>query len=152
MQSLIRASLIVSIIVALLSACGTSSPEDPETQVRSVLSLVEDAAEQRSLSGVMEHVSDNYLDHIGQDKKSIARLVQLQILRNQKINVFSLVRSVEITDDLASVELSAALSAREDDLSNTANRLRADAFKFSILLAREDEQWKIRSLSWKQGW
>ncbi|RBP48422.1 hypothetical protein [Arenicella xantha] len=152
MQSLFRTCFILATLITILSACGGSNPDDPETQVKAVLASVEEAAERRSLSGVMDHISDDYLDHTGQDKKSIARLVQLQILRNQKINAFSLIRSIEITENLASVELSVSMSAREDDLSNESNRLRADGYRFSILLALEGNDWKIRSVSWKQGW
>lgn len=152
MTSFIRALITGSLLTLLLAACGSSNINDPETQVRQVLSALEEAAERRSMSDIMDNVSDDYLDHIGQDKKTLARLVQFQILKNQKINIFSLVRSIEINDGLASVELSAAMSARDEDLSSESSRLRADAFRFSILLALEEDDWRIRSVSWKQGW
>lgn len=140
------------IALALLCACSSETVDDPETQVRDTLTQIEEAAEQRSLSGIMEHISDDYADHQGNDSKQIARLAQLQIMRNQKISIFTLVRSINIENDVASVELSAAMAARDTDLSIEANRLKADAVKFSILLKREGEDWKVHSVAWKQGW
>ena len=138
--------------LALLSACSSEPVNDPETQVRDTLTQIEEAAEQRSLSGIMAHISDDYADHQGNNNKQIARLAQLQILRNQKINIFTLIREINIDNDVASVELSAAMAARDADLSVEANRLKADAVKFSILLKREDDAWKVHSVAWKQGW
>ncbi|GHA16819.1 hypothetical protein GCM10008090_28070 [Arenicella chitinivorans] len=138
--------------LAVLVACSSEPADAPETQVRKTLTLIEEAAEQRSLSGIMAHISDDYADHQGYDSKQIARLAQLQIMRNQKINIFTLIRSIDIENNVASVELSAAMASRDTDLSLESNRLKADAVKFSVLLKREDRDWKVHSVAWKQGW
>ena len=141
----------ILLILLMLTACGSSEQNTPEDRVKATLEAIESAAEERSLSGVMDHISEQYQDHQGNTKKDIARLVQFQIIRNQKISAFTLIRSLEINDDFAAVELSAAMSGREE-LSNEKDILKADAYRFSIVLADEDGDWRVRSVSWDRGW
>lgn len=147
-----RLLFIYSLLCLLLSACGQDTESSPEQQVRSVLSSIEEAAEARSLSGVMQHISESYRDHQEQSKDDLRRMVQFQFIRNQKINIFSRVQSLEIDGNRAIVELSAAMTGREIDLTNEQNRLRADLHSFSLVLNRDDDAWLIGSASWSRGW
>lgn len=139
-------------ISLFITACGSSDSQSPEQQVKAVLSAIEVGVEARSLSQVMEHISENYKDHRGNDKKTVARLMQFQILRNQNINIFTVIKRIEINNKKATVELSAAMAAKEVDLSIESNRLRANAHRFSILLENQDNQWRVHSVSWQRGW
>lgn len=140
----------------LLNACSSSELESPEKQVRAVLVAIEEASEQRSLSGMMQHVSDGYIDHRGNTNKDIKRLLQIHLLRNQNISVFTRISSLEINSDVlpqtASVELSAAMAARGVDLSLESNRLKANTHRFSLVFTLEDDTWRISSASWQRGW
>jgi len=139
-------------IILLLGGCGNSDQSSPEQQVKTVLSAIEEGIEARSRSQVMEHISDDYQDHQGQDKKSVARLLQLQIMRNQQINIFTVIKDIQINEGIASVELSAAMASREVDLAVEANRLRADTHRFSLVLVDEQGYWRVQSASWQSGW
>ena len=143
--------LMLLLICLTLVACG-GDPESPEQQIRNVLGLMETATQERSASGVMEHVSDDYSDHLGNTKKQIRQLVTFQILRNQKISLFSLIRSIKISGNSAEVELSLATTGREIDLSDESQRLAADVFRVSLLMKIEASQWKVSSASWQRGW
>ncbi len=145
-------NIVVSVILILLVGCNSSPELSPEQQVRNTIAAIELATEERSLSGVMEHVSDQYADHQGNDKKAIKQMFQLQIIRNQQINIFSVVRDLEVEGQFASAEVSAAMASRDVDLSNESNRLRADTHRFSVAFANEDGEWKVRSVSWQRGW
>ncbi len=145
-------SFICCFLIALLTACSSDAPLSPEQQVKAVLEQIELAAEERSLSGMMEHVSDAYRDHNGNGKDDIQRYTQMQFIARQNINIFSVIRSLDITDGIAAVELSVAMAGRDVDLNQQANRLRADTIKFSLVLAQENQQWLIKSASWQQGW
>lgn len=140
------------LLSSLLSACSSEPDLSPELQVRDTLQAIEEGVEARSLSAIMQHVSDDYQDHRGQSKKDIARLMQLQIIRNQNINIFTRIKSIEINGGTASVELSSAMAARALDLSIESNRLKADTAKFSLVLAQEGNHWRIQSGSWQRGW
>lgn len=140
------------VLYLLLSACGQEADSSPEQQVRSVISNIEQAAEERSLSGVMEHISEAYRDHQEYGKDDLRRLMQFQFIRNQKISIFSRIQSLNVDGDVATVELSAAMAAREIDLSEEQNRLRANLHSFSLVLKRHDDDWLIDSASWSRGW
>ena len=135
-----------------LSACGSADPRSPEQQVRATLEAIELGVEARSMDAVTEHINKDYSDHQGHTIRDIKRLIQLQFIRNQSINIFTSIRSLELTDGVAAVELSAAMSSMAIDLSQESNRLRADTHHFSILLSQQDDKWLVDSVSWARGW
>lgn len=139
-------------VFALLVGCADNRQNTPEERVKAVLTAVEEAIESRSLSDIMAHVSEAYQDHEGHDKNVIKRLMQLQLVRNQNINIFTRIHSLSVADNLATVELSAAMAARDVDLSQESNRLKADTHRFSLVLANEDTHWRLVSASWQRGW
>jgi len=145
------AKVLSFLLLAFLGACS-SDQNSPEEQIRSVLALMEQASQERSTSGVLEHISERYSDHLGHTKKEIRQLVTLQVLKNKNISLFSLIRSIEIQDDSATVELSLATAGRNVDLSSESERLTADAFRISLLMNLEDSHWRVSSASWKRGW
>ena len=144
-------SLCLLCLVFVLQACG-GEQDSPETQIREVLKLMEQAAQDRSTSGVMKHISDSYSDHLGNNKKQVQQLITFQVLRNQKISIFTLIRSIEINADVAEVELSLATAGRESDLSSESQRLNADVFRISLLMQDIDSKWQVTSASWERGW
>jgi len=144
---------IISIaILLLLAACSETEQTTPEAKIRAVVAQIEEGVEQRSLSQVIDHISDDYSDHKGRDKKSIARMTQLQILRNQNIHILTRIKSINIDNHYASIELSSAMSSRSLDLNIEANRLKADSYRASLALKNESGQWRIISSSWQRGW
>ena len=138
-------------LMFVLQACGADKGS-PEQQIRQVLAAMEQAAQDRSTDGVMEHISDTYSDHLGNSKKQARQLITFQVLRNQTISIFTLIRSINISGESAEVELSVATAGRESDLSDEAQRLSADVFRLSLLMQKSDSQWQIVSASWKRGW
>jgi hypothetical protein len=151
---ILRTFAIYGFAIALLSACGDSTPESPEARVKHTLELMEQAAEKRSLSDFMQHVSDSYKDHQGNTKADIRRLIQLQYLQHQNIYIFTSVQSLDVSENLATVEVSAAMAANEPQVESQQARLRADTHRFSIVLRSPDEQqtWLVDSVSWERGW
>jgi len=145
-------SCTVITIALMVGACSKQSTLSDEDKVRATLTAIEVAAEQRSLSSMVEHVSASYRDYEGNDYKKIKSLMQLELIKNQSINIFSKIRELQIVGDTATVEMSVAMSSRGVDLSSESNRLRADTHRFSILLIREKQDWKIQSVSWQRGW
>ncbi len=150
-----KRSIILTTVLAitlLISGCDNEPVMSEEDQVRATIDAIEAAAEKRSLTGMLEHISSSYKDYDGNDVKKIKGFIQLQLIQNQSINIFTKIRELEVTEDTATVELSAAMASREVDLSSDENRLRADRHRFSIVLKLEQGQWKVRSVSWQRGW
>ena len=143
---------LIILMLLLLTSCSQTKEDSPEQQIRQVLANIEQGIEDRSLSAVMDNIDDNYNDHQGRTKKDLKRYLQLQILRNQNITIFSKIRSLEVNQQLASIELSAASAARGVDLNIETNRLKADSHRASIVLTETNDGWKVTSSSWNRGW
>lgn len=143
--------LFTALLLTLLAACSTDK-SSPEEQVKSALAAFETAAEARSLSGMMAHISDDYRDHEGRTKKQIQQIAQVYLLQNQQIHIFTKISSLQITDGQAIVEVSAGMAARESDLNAQAGQMNADLHRFALVLTDEGDSWKIISASWSRGW
>ncbi len=155
MEKKLQANLFVTIallITTLLSGCSNGDELSDEDRVRRTLNELETAAESRSLSGMADHISESYKDYEGNDYKRIKQFLQLELIKNQSINIFSDIRELEVIGDSATIELSLAMAGRGVDLSSQESRLRANTYRFSVLMKREENEWKIRSVSWQQGW
>ena len=137
-------------ILLFLTACGGNS-DNPEQQVKKVITSIEQGIEEGSLSQVVDHIDDYYIDHNGWTKKDITRYLQLQILRNQNITLLSRIKSIEISQNTASVELAVASAARGTNLTLEENRLKADIHNISIVLNNSSGSWNIVSSSWDKG-
>jgi len=150
---LVQRLLTILISCLIIVACA-GDPSSPEQQVRNSLQAMEAAAEKRSMTDFMRYISDDYSDDQGNDKKTLRQLVQYLFLRNQNINIFSLIRSIEINGESATVELSAAMASRDVDLSQESNRLKADTQRFAVILGpnKNNTVWLIKSANWKRGW
>ena len=146
--------LLITLLSCLILVACAGDPTSPEQQVRNSLLAMEEAAQERSMSGFMEYISDDYSDLQGNDKDALKRLLQILFLRNQNINIFTLVRSIEINDESATVEISAAMASRDVDLSQETNRLKADTQRFSITLSpnKSNTAWLVQSANWQRGW
>ena len=148
--ALTKITLAAALII--LTACNSDAPLSDEAQLRAILEKMELGAETRSLSDIIEHISESYKDPKGNDIKALKKLIRLQFIRNQNINIFSKINEIEVLEDAATVEISLAIASGELDLSNSANRLRADTFKFSLLFLRENDLWRLKSGTWQRGW
>ena len=148
--ALTKITLAAALII--LTACNSDAPLSDEAQLRAILEKMELGAKTRSLSDIIEHISESYKDPKGNDIKALKKLIRLQFIRNQNINIFSKINEIEVLEDAATVEISLAIASGELDLSNSANRLRADTFKFSLLFLRENDLWRLKSGTWQRGW
>ena len=146
--------LFITLLSCLLLAACSSEPSSPEQQVRQTLSAMETAAQERSMSNFMRYIADNDSDQEGNNKDALRRSLQILFLRNQNINIFTLVRSIDVKNGLAKVEISTAMASREVDLSQESNRLKADTQRFTLTLSQihDNELWLVQSATWQQGW
>jgi preprotein translocase subunit SecA len=152
MKAPVRMIIVILIGCFLLTACDRGPALTEEDKVRATLDAFEVAAQERSLSAMVKHISPEYRDFEGNDFAKVKRLLQFQLIKNQSINIFSKVRELEVIGNAATVELSVAMASRGVDLSLEEGRLRADTHRFSILLKSNNQEWKIRSVSWQRGW
>ncbi len=149
-----NSGLLVLLLSLLLTACANESELTPEAAVKATLKAIEEAAEARTLSGFMSHVSEEYQDHEGNSWEDIQRLVQFEYIRNQNIHIFTNITRLDITENVATVELNVAMASTAAALENQSARLRADTHHFSLVLRGSNDQqtWMVESVAWRRGW
>lgn len=153
MINLVEKNVINALVIALvatLTACSNSTPLTPEEHVIALMSEIEVALEERDLSSVFEHVSENYEDHRGNDKQALRKIAQLYTVRNKSINIVSSLNSINTLDaNTVAVEASLLLGSRTNNDSNLLSQLSADSQRISAVFGLENNVWKLISMSWK---
>jgi len=144
----------ITLALILLGLSCSSKVDSPENQVKTVLMNIEEAAENRNISQLMQHIDETYSDHHGHDKQAISRFIRFYFISNQNINIFTQLRDITVDGGIATVELSAAMAARGVDLQQASQRLNADLHRFSIVLGKQSNNtdWLVQSVSWQRGW
>jgi len=120
------------LIASLLAACGTKSSD--EAQVRTLISDVEAAAEDRDTSDVLTHVADSYTDSAGFDKTQLQNFLRAYFLAHPKLELLVTVESLEFpVDGLAQAAISvAAVELTDPDLR-----------RLKVEFRRLDGGWKV---------
>lgn len=133
-------------------ACGVES-RSPEQQIKRVIDAMEEAAESRHRRGVSEHISEDFSSPDGGTKKDVNNLIRAYLLRNQKINILTVVHDMQaVSSQEYRVDLSAFMAAQGVDLNSEKGRLKADRKRFQVTFVDDSGagDWKIRSASWSQ--
>jgi hypothetical protein len=110
------------IAAILLAACSAKSTD--EEQVRAVIDGVEEAAEARDASDVLEFVADDYADSSGLDKTQLQNYLRGYFLANPKVELLVSIESLAFpVDGLAQ----AVISVRKMELGDSgAQRLKVE--------------------------
>lgn len=138
------------VIIFIIAGCSNSDSLTPEDQVKTLMASMEKSLEERNLSDVFEHVSENYKDHRGNDKKALRKIAQIYVLRNKSIALASNLNSVaQVDEHTVAVEASILMGARADRDGNLLSQLSADSQQISAVFYLEDQQWKLVSMSWE---
>jgi hypothetical protein len=85
------------IATLLLAACGTKSSD--EEKVRALIDEVETAAESRDASDVLEHVTEDYSDSSGLDKRELTNFLRGYFLSHPKLELIVNIESLEFPVD-----------------------------------------------------
>lgn len=147
--------LLKFVVLALLGnliACSNEAKQSPEQRLRATIEAMVEAAKNRSLDGMAEHISDDYSDHNGYTKKKLKQIIQLQIIRNQNIFIHYKIKDLQINDNQATVELSAMMATTQHQLNKKISGITADKHNFSLLFTSPDKQktWLLNSASWQR--
>ena len=133
------------IVSTLLAGCADDA--SPEQQVRAVIDSMEQAAEQRDVGDLIEHVSASYRDARGQDRAEASRYARGYFLANQSVHLLTRIQSLEFpSPDEARVKVQVGMAGRGTDPG--ASALSADLYDFDVALVREDGEWKVTYADW----
>jgi len=122
------------IATGLLAACGTQSSDDE--QVRALITSVEEAAEARDTSDVLEFVAPDYSDKQGLDKSQLQTFLRGYFLSHPKIELLVNIETLEFpVDGLAKARV--GVGALHVDQAS------ADAITLDVELRKLAGDWRV---------
>lgn len=137
-------------ILLVLSACG-GPDRSPEEQIRHLISESESAAEAGDASVLEEHVSEDYQDQRGYDRRTVLRLAQSVLLHNRNIHLLSVVRDVQVEGGAAAATVLVAMGSRPIESTEALVNVRADLMRFDVEFALEGGRWRARAVDWRRA-
>ena len=97
----------VGLLLMLLAGCSRSPDEDA---LRQTIAGMQSALEERSLSGVMSGVADDFGGSEGLDAERMKRLVQMQIIGNRQLGATIGPIDIELQGERATARFSVLLT------------------------------------------
>ena len=144
-----RLILMLMIPVLFLSACTKETEED---KVKKVITSVQQAAEEKKISAVLEHISKTYRDPQGNDYNGIKGLLAFYFFRHQKVSVYMPNIDIVVTGPTAKANFQAILTGRgSGEVSGGILPEALGAYNFEVVLHKEDNQWKVTSAKWERA-
>jgi hypothetical protein len=143
-----RAALALAGLAAaallLWLVCGRT-PSD-EDRVRAVIDEVEEAAEARDVSGIMEHVSERFKDADGLGKRELRGILISRFLGSKES--VAIQRAGATTVQLrgpksARTGATASFRARISDRGAIGAALEREGWDFEVELAKEGGDWRV---------
>jgi len=140
-----------AVLATIAAACGGCGDDvSPEQQVRDVIGAIEVAAEQRSVSDLMQHVAKNYRDGDGNGHDGAQRYVRGYFVANQSIHLLTRVEEVQfLSSEEARANVLVGMVGREAAASGAWD-LAADLYEFEVALLKEDDEWKVTYARWNR--
>jgi len=136
-------------VVLLLGACSKETEED---KVKKVVTSVQQAAEAKKISAVLDHVAKTYRDPQGNDYNGIKGLLAFYFFRHQKVSVYMPNIDIVVTGSTAKARFQTILTGRgTGEASGGILPEALGAFNFEVRLAKEDGTWMVTSATWERA-
>ena len=138
---------VVALIVALvlIGACSRSSNEE---QLRHALATMQQAIEDRKPSDFMDHVADDFAaPDADMDRRKVHDLLRLQVLRNERIGVASVVREVRVDGMRATITITTTLTGSSGGWLPE----RGSVYTVTTGWRKDDGDWKLVQASWNRS-
>ncbi|MDH3638608.1 MAG: hypothetical protein OES09_09105 [Gammaproteobacteria bacterium] len=149
---ILKTAVTLGLSTLVVWGCGGPA-STPEQQVRETIRLGEEAAEGRNIGALAGLVADAYQDGNGYDRRALVRLAQVYLMGHQSIHLLTRTQSIElVSPDQAKAKVLVAMTGAPLESVDSLINVRADLFKFEIVLAKTDnEQWQAVSASWQRA-
>lgn len=132
-----------------LFSCSSEQQLSKEQLLYQSIAELENRFEERKLGKIVEYVSENYSDQSGRKIRDIKRAIQMQLMRHKSLHVFSVIKDIEWTgDELAKVEIAAAMGGAPIENASIIPKVRADMIKFTVEFVLEDDVYKVKAATW----
>lgn len=136
--------LILSLMMLLISACGDSA-SDPEAELRDWVARGETAVEAKDRSGLLDMISEDYVDARGNDRNNIGNMLRAYFFRQQSIALLTGIDEVTFYGDTAALlRLTVGMAGSNGGVLGFS----ADAYQFELELQKPDDEWVLIGARW----
>ncbi|MEX2126521.1 MAG: hypothetical protein WD795_21685 [Woeseia sp.] len=137
--------IAAALACAAVGAC-TPSPE-PEEAVRLWVNDAQAAVEEQDRNGLMEMISESYVDARGNDRSDLEQMLRIWFLRNRNAVVVSRIDDLTVVGDTAAhVLLTVGMAGTGDGVLG----LTADAWRFELELENGGDRWVLIGARWAE--
>jgi len=147
-----RVPCLLYILLAVLLLFPACHKETEEDKVKKVVTSVQQAAEEKKIRSVLDHISKSYQDPQGNDYNGIKGLLAFYFFRHQKVSIYMPNIDIVATGSTAKAMFQAILTGR--GTGEAAGGILPEAlgaYNFEVLLAKEDGSWKVTSAKWERA-
>lgn len=135
-------TILFCVCAVFLLAC--SKPKTDVDLVAESITRIAEAVEAKDVKGAMEYVSNDFHGDDGSDRNTVKGILVAQLLNADSISVFIRGLEVEVAGDKAAAHLRIVMMRGKPVKSvKDIPRDAADAFKFEMILKKEDGLWKV---------
>lgn len=145
-----RLWIVLGALVLTIGACAKESEED---KVKKVVTSVQQAAEEKKIKAIQEHLSRSYRDPKGYDYDGIKGLLAFYFFRHKTVSVYLSGLEATVNGPQATARFQAVLTAKGID-GESASIILPDAlgaYNFDVSLRKEEGEWKIVSATWERA-
>ena len=136
--------ITVCLMYTLLAACS-GPPEGPEARIRQWIADAEAAAEALDRRELLSMVSVNYADGRGNNRDAVDNILRFYFLRQKSVELVMNIDELTVIDDTAAEVL---VTAAGVGTTTRALGFNADAYQFSLELAKDDDEWMLIGARW----
>ena len=142
----IRARISLSLIAmtTVLLACAESQNQT-EAAIGEWIAEIEVSVTEKARRSVVAKISADYGDLRGNEKDDIDKLLRFYFMRQNNIKLLTSIDRIELLGEgAAEVDLTVGLAGTSDGVLSFS----ADAYRFSLELQTEDDEWRLVAARW----
>jgi hypothetical protein len=140
------------IMAALLLLSSCDRDDSPEEQVRLFVKTGEEAVGNRDIRAVKKLIAKTYRDERDRTRRDIVAITARYFFSSKNIHVFSRIGELTFPEEnRARLLLFVAMAGQNiSDLDALLN-MQADLYRFDLVLALEEDGWKLISAGWRRA-
>jgi hypothetical protein len=144
-----RAALLVCCLMLAACSGGQISAED---RVRALIDAMEQSVEAGSVREAIGFLHADYKDPRHTGRQAAGRTLFGLTQRHRDIHLFTLTKTVELTPqkDSATAVVFVAMTGIPVESVEALISIKADLYRFELVLVEEDGEWRILSSRWQR--
>lgn len=140
-----RRRWLALLVLAALAACSRS---DPERELRDTIARMATAIEAREPARLLDHLAEDFTRESGAfGKQEAKRVLAGVLLRNERIDIATVVTDIEVTGNQAKARVRVIASGSAGGLLPE----RGQTWDFATAWRRDGSKWVVFNAEWREG-